>query len=411
MLDRLLSGVEPRQAQQVAHQALHPQRVPADDLEEAPDLRGFGPLIALIRALIEQRLDVAADSRERRAQLVRDVGDEVTANAIGAAEIGDVVHDEHRAGRAWRLDRRAPRHDDELGLPRQRQLEAFGRRPAKRRAELRGDVGLAHDLDVVPALGVVLQPQHRARGLVDELHAAVVVDDQHALDHAAQDRFHPGPIRGEIGRAAADFTRRVVQDARDGADLVTAVVSRRTRPVAARIPLRDRGNRLHAPAEQHGGRPRHGQRGEEADAERDECDPSDGGQLLGHVRERQRQAHESQGGQRRVVDRHRDVQQVGPDGGAVPAGDAQPVPPRLLNLRPLAVVLDLGERLAIQLRIADDDAVGRDERDACADQAAERIRLAVELGGAGGLPVRKGFGGQTRLADEGAFDAIAHGPR
>ncbi len=53
---------------------------------------------APILSLIEQRLDVSAHGRERRAQLVRDVGDEVTADAVGAAEIRDVVHDEHGTG-------------------------------------------------------------------------------------------------------------------------------------------------------------------------------------------------------------------------------------------------------------------------------------------------------------------------
>ena len=192
------------------------------------------------RRPIEQRLDVAAHGGERRAQLVRDVGDEVAADAIGAAQIGDVVHDEHGAGGAGRGDRRAARDDDELGLVRQRQLEALGRRPAERRAELRGDVGLAHDLDVVPAFGVALQLQHRARRAVDELHPAVIVDDEHAFDHAGEDRFHARAIRGEIGRAPADFARRVVERARDGADLVVAVVSRRPRPVAARRSARRR---------------------------------------------------------------------------------------------------------------------------------------------------------------------------
>ncbi len=43
--------------------------------------------------------------------------------------------------------------------------------PRERRAELRGDVGLPHDLEVVPALRIVLQPEHAPRGVVGELHA------------------------------------------------------------------------------------------------------------------------------------------------------------------------------------------------------------------------------------------------
>ena len=57
----------------------------------------------------------------------------------------------------------------------------------------------------------------------------------------------------------------------------------------------------------------------------------------------------------------------------------------------------------------------RDERDARADQAAERIRLGIELGAGRGLPVRQRFGSQPRLADERTLDALArdlpHRPR
>ena len=49
---------------------------------------------------LRQRLDVAADRGQRRAQLVRDVGDEVAADLIGAPQVGDVVQHEHGAVRA-----------------------------------------------------------------------------------------------------------------------------------------------------------------------------------------------------------------------------------------------------------------------------------------------------------------------
>ena len=81
--DRFLAGVEPREAEQIAHQAFHAQRVAADDLEEAAHLRRFRALLTLI----EQGLDVSPHGRERRAQLVRDVGDEVAADAVGAAQL------------------------------------------------------------------------------------------------------------------------------------------------------------------------------------------------------------------------------------------------------------------------------------------------------------------------------------
>ena len=116
VLAAFLSRVEPRQPQQVAHQSFHAQGVARDDLEEAPRTRRLG-------AAVEERLDVAADRGERRAQLVRDVGHEVAAHAIGAAQLGDVV--QHDARRRWRGRRdrgAADRHDEAV---RQRQLEAL----------------------------------------------------------------------------------------------------------------------------------------------------------------------------------------------------------------------------------------------------------------------------------------------
>ena len=62
--------------------------------------RNRARLLGLRRHLVLQRLDVALDGRERRAQLVRDVGHEVAAHAIGVAQVRDVVQHEHRARRA-----------------------------------------------------------------------------------------------------------------------------------------------------------------------------------------------------------------------------------------------------------------------------------------------------------------------
>src|SRR5690606_5713903 len=95
---RLLPRVEPRQAQQVLHQPFHAGGVPRDDLEEA--LRLVGAVGA-----VEQRLDVPTDGGERRAQLVRDVGDEVAPDAIRAPQVGDVVQHENGAATGGRTGR------------------------------------------------------------------------------------------------------------------------------------------------------------------------------------------------------------------------------------------------------------------------------------------------------------------
>jgi len=78
-VERLLAGVEPRQAEQVLDEPFHALRVPRDDRENRRC--SSSSTIA-----VGQRLDVAANRRQRRAQLVRDVGDEVTPDLIGAPQ-------------------------------------------------------------------------------------------------------------------------------------------------------------------------------------------------------------------------------------------------------------------------------------------------------------------------------------
>ena len=102
-IERLLTGVEPRQPQQILDEPLHPLRVARDDLEEPAAL-------VLVGVALRQRFDVAANRGQRRAQLVRDVGDEVAADLIGAPQVGDVVQHEDDAvrDRAGRRRRASP---------------------------------------------------------------------------------------------------------------------------------------------------------------------------------------------------------------------------------------------------------------------------------------------------------------
>jgi len=72
-----------------------------DDLEEPARVLGAG-------VGVEQRLDVPADRGQRGPELVRDVGDEVATDPIGASQVRDVVEDEHRPTVTRRAHRRGP---------------------------------------------------------------------------------------------------------------------------------------------------------------------------------------------------------------------------------------------------------------------------------------------------------------
>ena len=90
-LEGFLSCVEAREPQQIAHQPFHPVGVPGDRLQERAVLSG-------IRDTVEKGLDVSADGCQGCAQFMRDVGDEVAADLVRAAQVRDVV--EHQDGAA-----------------------------------------------------------------------------------------------------------------------------------------------------------------------------------------------------------------------------------------------------------------------------------------------------------------------
>ena len=155
---------------------------------------------------------------------------------------------------------------------------AMGSR-AQRRAEQRRDVGMADHLHVGPSGGLLGDAQHVLRGAVDELHLALAIDDQHALDHAGEDGFGAGAVARQIVDAASELLRRAVERPRHGAELVLAVVVRRPAEVAGGIPLRHRGDGFDAPRERRREEPRQHQRGHERGAERQRRGAADRGQL------------------------------------------------------------------------------------------------------------------------------------
>ena len=106
---------------------------------------------SLLVGLVDERFGVALDGGERRAQLVRDVGDEVAADLIGAPQIGDVVQHEHRAA-AGRDDRRDSRHQRaaDVAVAGQGQLEPVWLFAGQHARDLIGD---ARVLDRVRCTG------------------------------------------------------------------------------------------------------------------------------------------------------------------------------------------------------------------------------------------------------------------
>ena len=151
-----------------------------------------------------------------------------------------------------------------LGLARQRQLEALASpcRAAPRRSARRCRAGARSRGSGGPRRSSCSCSIAPRRG-VDELHAALVVDDQHAFDHAGEDRLHARAVGRELGRAAADLAR---PSRRARAPRCRSRRCRSRAPAATsrrRVALGDLGDRAHAPAEERRRAPGEEQRGDE----------------------------------------------------------------------------------------------------------------------------------------------------
>ena len=226
------------------------------------------------------------------------------------------------------------------------------------------DRGLAHDLRIVPPLDRIVDPEHPAGGFVGELQAAVRVDDEHPFDHARQDRRQARAIGLESARRLVRSCVRESSMPRHAADFVLAVVGGRSGQIALGVAPRALVDGAQ-PARQRA--PRRSTSGRWRPTARPPVPAppaTDRRELAIDIGERQREAHERQQRHPRVVHGDRDVHHVGVDRGAVALRGAEPLLPRLHDLGPRAVVLDGAQLVRREIGVADDPAVGRDERDA-----------------------------------------------
>ena len=323
-LERLLPRIEPSQSQQVRHQPLHSGALPPDDLDES--LR-----VLALTGLVAQRFQVSADGRQRRAQLVRDIRHEITADLIRPPQVGDVVKHQHRSAGAAGRDRRGASDEytpwiaGEDQVPRRRVLAP------QRGRQLGGDIGMPDHFEVRTSDCRCIDVQHGLRRVVGELQPPAAIDEHHTLHHSRQDRVHPRAIARQLLDAASQLLHRRVEDARDIAELVAAIVVRRLRQIACRIPARHGRNRAHAPSERGRYEPRDRQRHRNRDAERHERHRPDGGQLRVDFGERKGEPDVTDDGMRRA---DRDVEHVSAHRRAVSLADAGAVAAGCQHLGP-----------------------------------------------------------------------------
>ena len=328
------------------------------DLEEPPGVPPF------LQGTAQQRLEVPLDGRQRRAQLVRDVGDELRAHALEPAERGDVVEHHDRAGLAGA---EAQRHRIDLQHAGHRvaqaQLAAQGDLLAAgaRRAEQLVQLGAADHLRQRLALAARrAHAEHRARALVHEHDALVRVHRDHALDHAVEDGGGLGALLLEVVDLLAQPGHHHVQRAAKGAELVDRAHRRAGVVLALAHSPRDL---LHLD-DGLGDPPRD----EDADARRHRERQQAAGEHHPVQLGVGRRDHGQRQGQAQHADRawsvahgQRGIEQRRADRRACPQIPADAAGERPADLATVAVVLEARQLRHLDLGIAQHEAVERDQ--------------------------------------------------
>ena len=143
-----------------------------------------------IAVAIDKGLDVALDDAEWRAQLVRDIGDEILPHPLEFFLLGDVMEDEKRPRTLGAVQRRDERtgHLDPRGLRTVDKLDLvlrFGPAGADRIDVGQEIPGVQHEFE--PLLEDVLGPREdRLQSAVGQENVIVRIDDEHRLLQAPQ---------------------------------------------------------------------------------------------------------------------------------------------------------------------------------------------------------------------------------
>ena len=87
------SGFDAGEFQEIVGEARQAHGMIANDFQEAAIVFG------IVESASEQRFGKSLDGGERRFEFVRDVGDEILAHALEAAEFGDIVKHDDGSGR------------------------------------------------------------------------------------------------------------------------------------------------------------------------------------------------------------------------------------------------------------------------------------------------------------------------
>ncbi len=166
------------------------------DMHATQEIRAGGRVVE--RAGLE-RFHERLERGDRRAELVRDVGDEIAAGGLDAPQLGHVLEQQHGTAAVGQTGG----HDLDPAPWRwiQSQLDHLGDGAGgSRRAGNLHHVGVAHGLGQRAAVQLLLA-QQVGGGRVAQLDALVGIQDEHAVGHVLEDGGHLQALALNLGDA------------------------------------------------------------------------------------------------------------------------------------------------------------------------------------------------------------------
>jgi len=306
---------------------------------------------------VAQRLDEGLQGGDRRAQFVGGVGDKVAPQPHDAAQVAEILQDDHAADAGGVGHRRG---DDVQVQPAAEEFDGGGLlalRLAAQGPEV-GDLVMADDLHEGAPDGVRRADAEQAGGRrIDQPHFAGGRGDDDAIGHVRQDGGEVRLLGLVGGDALLQLLRHGVEGAAQLADLVVGEGRGAGAEVALAHARRRLGELAHRPRDALG-QPDHHQHGAEGRQQGgDEHRAGEAGGLAVDDVQRQRHPHHAAG----VVpqgERHRSVEQAVAERAALADGVALAVPERVAHLRPAQVIVHGG---GVGLRIAEHEPAGGDD--------------------------------------------------
>jgi hypothetical protein len=382
-----MARLHPGEIQQILHQRGQPFGVAIGDGQEA---------IGLVWLLLQcrpRRLQRRAHRRQRRAQLVGDVGHEVLADRLQPANLGD-VHQHHQ--RPATVVGQGGGVHQEPARPRaiHRHLTGGGPLPLQGLADHGLQSGAANGLQqgsaqqrrggVRPAGGLVRglearEQQHPGRG-VGHHDGPGRIHHQHPLLHGLQNAPQPIALLAQGAQGAGQAVGQLIQGARQLPDLVAGLrpdahvqIARGDLAGGGGDPAQRTPEDLAGQRRQQQGHPQ----GHRRPGEHQLAQPGLG---LLHLGQPHRQAHHdgpaASGGRPAGQVQHAPL-----DGGAVPLGPARSHGERQLYLLTAAVVGHPGQVPVGHIRVPQHRAPRVHEGHACPRGPSQLIGQRVPLGG------------------------------